>query len=108
MDDKELEKCKCGGDCGCGEHDENSCGCGCSEDEEESFVIDLEDENGNLVTCDVIDAFVFEEKEYLLAQNPNEDAVYLFRVDDENLVVPEEEEFNRVADYYAECAENEQ
>lgn len=108
MDDKELEKCNCNGECGCSENDENGCGCGCGEDEEESFVIDLEDENGDVITCAVIDAFKFEEKEYLLAQNPNEDSVYLFRVDNENLVVPDEDEFDRVSAYYAESAENEQ
>ncbi len=108
MDDKELEKCNCTGNCQCGENEENNCGCSCTDDEEESFVIDLEDENGEVITCSVIDAFKFEEKEYLLAQNPNEDSVYLFRVDNEDLVVPDEEEFERVSTYYAECEEDEE
>lgn len=116
--DKDLEKCGCGCNdqedhnhecgCGCGEHDhDNECGCGCG-DEEESFVIDLEDEDGNLISCAVIDAFKFEEKEYLLAQNPEEDSVYLFRVDNEELIVPDEDEFERVSAFYQEAAESEE
>ena len=116
--DKDLEKCQCGcneeehnNNCNCGDEHDHSCGdgcdCGCGEDEE-SFVIDLEDEDGNLITCPVIDAFKFEENEYLLAQNPNEDSVYLFRVDGEELVIPDEKEFDRVSEYYQESAENEE
>ena len=40
------------------------------------------------------------ETEYVLAQSPEDDSVYLFRADGEELVVPEEEEFDRVATYY--------
>ncbi len=115
--DKDLEKCGCNSEestCGCGghDHDEHECGCGGHEhehdhecgcgcgDEEESFVVDLEDENGNIITCPIIDAFKFEDNEYLLAQNPEEDSVYLFRTEGEELVVPEEEEFDRVSNYY--------
>lgn len=112
--EKDLEKCGCGTDCGCGEHnheghdhecgcgghdhDHDGCGCGCGE--HESFVIDLQDENGNLVTCPIIDQFKYEENEYFLAQNPNEDSVYLFRLDGEELIVPEEDEFEKVSAYY--------
>lgn len=109
--DKDLEKCGCG----CNEEDNNECscsndecGCGCGCDEEESFVIDLEDEDGNLISCPVIDAFKFEENEYILAQNPEEDSVYLFRVDNEELIVPDEEEFERVSEFYQELAEDEE
>ena len=113
--DKDLEKCGCNSDensCGCGGHNHHEdhdheccggkdhvCGCGCG-DEEESFVVDLEDDNGNIVTCPIIDAFKFEDKEYILAQNPEEDSVYLFRTEEEELVVPDEEEFDRVSAYY--------
>lgn len=115
--DKDLEKCGCnngeescgcGGhnhgedhECGCGGHDhgDHECGCGCN-DENESFVIDLEDEEGNLITCPVIDEFEYEDNVYYLAQNPSEDSVYLFRLDGEELVVPDEEEFDRVSAYY--------
>lgn len=113
--DKDLEKCGCNNEensCGCGGHNhhedhdheccggkDHECGCGCG-DEEESFVVDLEDDNGNIVTCPIIDAFKFEDKEYILAQNPEEDSVYLFRTEEEELVVPDEEEFDRVSAYY--------
>ncbi|MBQ6819904.1 MAG: DUF1292 domain-containing protein [Clostridium sp.] len=99
------EKDTCG--CGCNhnhEHNHKSeCGCGCGEEHHEHFVVDLEDENGNTVSCAIIDAFEFEENEYILAQDPNEDSVYLFRaLEDGELVIPEEEEFNRVSKFYSE------
>lgn len=100
--DKELNKCGCGHDhenegCGCGhDHDHEGCGCG----EHESFVIDLEDDNGNVVSCPIIDAFEYEGNEYVLAQSPEDDSVYMFRADGEELVVPDEEEFDKVATYY--------
>ena len=116
--EKDLEKSGCNseeGTCGCGGHNhddkeheccgghnhdgEHECGCGCN-DEEENFVIDLEDDNGNIVSCPIIDEFEYEEKVYYLAQNPEEDSVYLFRLDEEELVVPDEEEFDRVSAYY--------
>lgn len=89
--------------CGCN-HDEHdhSCECGCGEEEHESFVIDLEDENGNVMSCPIIDAFEFEDNEYVLAQNPEDQSVYMFKSVGEELVVPEEEEFDRVASYYNE------
>ena len=100
--EKELNKC--GEGCGWGhEHNhDHGCGdnCGCGEHEHEHFVVDLEDDNGNVISCPIIDAFEFEEKEYVLAQSPEDDSVYLFRADGEELVVPEEEEFDRVATYY--------
>ncbi|WP_294352367.1 DUF1292 domain-containing protein [uncultured Clostridium sp.] len=106
--DKELDKCGCG--CGCGSHEHEhhheheGCGCGCGHDHdhEESFVIDLEDDNGNVVSCPIIDAFEYEESEYVLAQNPEDESVYMFKSVGEELVVPDEEEFNRVATYYNE------
>lgn len=98
---EELNKCGCGEDCGCGhDHDHDSCGCGCGE--HESFVIDLEDENGNVVSCPIIDAFEYEEIEYVLAQNPEDGSVYMFRAEGEELVVPEEDEFEKVSKFYNE------
>ena len=100
------KKCGCNEEekaCGCGHehHDhEHHDGCGCGEDHHEHYVVDLEDDNGNVISCPIIDAFEFEEKEYVLAQSPEDDSVYLFRADGEELVVPEEEEFDRVATYY--------
>lgn len=93
--------------CGCGhdhnhEHEHEGCGCGCGHDHEEALVIDLEDENGNVVSCPVIDSFEYEGNEYLLTQNPEDESVYMFKIVNEELVVPEEEEFNKVAEYYNE------
>ena len=101
-----LENENLEGGCSCA-HDhshehEDGCDCGCEED---TLVIDLEDENGNVVSCPVIDSFDFEEKEYVLAKNPEDDSVYMFRVEGEDgqeLVVPDEAEFDKVAKYYDE------
>lgn len=103
--DNELNKCGCsenGCDCEGHEHDhDHDCGCGCEE--HEHFVVDLEDENGNVISCPIIDAFEYEDKEYVLAQNTEDDSVYLFRSTEEGeLEVPEEEEFEKVASYYNE------
>lgn len=103
-DDEAEEGCGCGcdhdheGDEGCG------CGCGCGEHDHESLVVDLEDENGNLVSCEIVDQFEYKENDYVLVQNPNDGSVYLFKVvgDDEEgeLVIPEDEEFEEVSAYY--------
>ena len=48
--------------CGCGHnHEEHGCGdnCGCGEHEHEHFVVDLEDDNGNVLSCPIVDAFEF-------------------------------------------------
>ena len=90
--------------CGCGHnHEELGCGdnCGCGEHEHEHFVVDLEDDNGNVLSCPIVDAFEFEENEYVLAQNPEDESVYLFRSTEEGeLIVPEEAEFDKVTEYY--------
>ena len=101
--EKELNKC--GEGCGCGhEHNhDHGCGdnCGCGEHEHEHFVVDLEDDNGNVISCPIVDAFEFEENEYVLAQNPEDESVYLFRSTEEGeLIVPEEAEFDKVTEYY--------
>ena len=102
--EKELNKC--GEGCGCGhghDHDSHGCGenCGCGEHEHEHFVVDLEDDNGNVLSCPIVDAFEFEENEYVLAQNPEDESVYLFRSTEEGeLIVPEEAEFDKVTEYY--------
>ena len=75
--------------------------CGCGEHEHEHFVVDLEDDNGNVLSCPIVDAFEFEENEYVLAQNPEDESVYLFRSTEEGeLIVPEEAEFDKVTEYY--------
>lgn len=99
--DNELNKCGCGENCGC-EHDHNHEGCGCGEHEHEHMVVDLEDDNGNVISCPIIDAFEYEGEEYVLAQDPEGDSIYLFRATEEGeLVVPDEAEFDKVADYYS-------
>ncbi|GAB6167737.1 DUF1292 domain-containing protein [Clostridium carnis] len=107
---EEEQGCGChseGAGCGCN-HDHEEAGCGCGEHEHEHFVVDLEDDNGNVISCPIIDAFEFEENEYILAQDPNEDSVYLFRSGEEGeLTVPEEAEFDRVSKYYSEELANE-
>ena len=114
MSDKDLNKC-CGGNCGCGsekeeKHEGCGCGghghdhghdhhegCGCGDEHLEHFVVDLEDEEGNTITCDVID------EEYVLVQHPDE-SVYLFKSQGEEgeLVLPSEEEFDEVVKFYEE------
>lgn len=107
--------------CGCHDNEETTCncehdhhdhehgeGCGCGEEHHENFVVDLEDENGNIVSCAIIDAFEFEDNEYILAQDPNEDSVYLFRSNEAGeLEIPEEEEFERVSKFYSEDLDQE-
>lgn len=110
MDKEKLEGC------GCGEHhhDHNheECGCGCGCHEHESLMVELEDEHGNVVPCEVIDGFEYKENEYALVQNPEDNSVYLFKVigegEDGELVVPEDEEFNEVTAYYETLLENEE
>lgn len=106
----EENSCGChteGHDCGCN-HDHNEGGCGCGEHEHEHFVVDLEDDNGNVISCPIVDAFEYEENEYILAQNPTEDSFYLFRsTESGELIVPDEAEFDKVAKYYSEELANE-
>lgn len=105
---EDMNKCGCNEGCGCGHkhgHDhDHGCGdaCGCGEHEHESFVVDLEDDNGNIISCPIVDAFEFEDAEYVLAQNTEDDSVYLFRSTEEGeLVVPDEAEFDKVAEFYS-------
>ncbi|AKC63551.1 Protein of uncharacterised function (DUF1292) [Clostridium sporogenes] len=115
MKDEKINSCGCGcgcgceeeiekDTCGCGEVEEN-CGCGC-EDEEcgETILVDLQDENGNAVTCEVIEEFEYKDNVYALVQNPENNSVYLFREegqgDEVELVNPEEKEFDEVTAYY--------
>ena len=72
----------------------------------DTLVIDLEDENGNMISCPIVDQFEYEEKVYVLAQSPEDDSLYIFRVEGEGenaeVVYLDEEEFDRVATYYEE------
>jgi uncharacterized protein YrzB (UPF0473 family) len=112
MDKENLHDCQCGEDesCGCGHEDHEGCGCG--EHEHESLIVDLEDENGNLVSCEVVDGFEYKDNEYVLVQNPNDGSMYLFKVigegEEGELVIPEDEEFDEVSSYYESLMEEEE
>jgi len=104
--DQENDGCGCGGH----DHDEHEgCGCGCGEGE--ALTVDLEDENGNVVPCEIVDGFTYKDNEYALVQNPEDDSIYLFKVigDEETgeLVIPEDEEFAEVTAYYEEMIKEE-
>lgn len=75
-------------------------------EDEDTLFIDLEDENGNMISCPIVDQFEYEEKVYVLAQSPEDDSLYIFRVEGEGenaeVVYLDEEEFDRVATYYEE------
>ena len=107
--DHENEGCGCTGHDD--EHDHEECGCGCGEGEGEALTVDLEDENGNIIPCEVVDGFTYKDNEYALVQNPEEDSIYLFKVvgDEETgeLVMPEDEEFAEVTAYYEDLIKNE-
>jgi hypothetical protein len=113
--DNENEGCGCveNEGCGCGghehEHDHEDCGCGCGEGE--AFTVDLEDEEGNVIPCEVVDGFTYKDNEYALVQNPEDDSIYLFKVigDEETgeLIIPEDEEFEEVTKYYEEMIKDE-
>ncbi len=95
--------------CGCGGHEHDTEGCGCGEGE--ALTVDLEDENGNVVPCEIVDGFTYKDNEFALVQNPEDDSIYLFKVvgDEETgeLVIPEDEEFAEVTAYYEEMIKNE-
>jgi hypothetical protein len=125
MNEKEnIENCGCGcgcgeehthehdhEECGCGEHGEE-CGCGCGEHNHEALVVELEDEHGNVVSCEVIDGFSYNDAEFALVQNPEDGSVYLFKVvgegEEGELVVPEDEEFQAATAYYESTLENQE
>ncbi|MEA4826392.1 DUF1292 domain-containing protein [Clostridium sp. JNZ J1-5] len=116
MDNEKLHHCGCEDEgCGCHDHEhehdhEGSCGCGCHE--EESLIVELEDENGNVVPCEVVDGFEYKDNEYALVQNPEDGSVYLFKVvgegDNAELVVPDDAEFEEVTAYYDTLVEDDE
>ncbi len=120
-----MNKCNCGcgdmedkqgGSCDCGHdhdhhHDHEGCDCGHDHDHDhESFVVDLEDEEGNIISCEVVDAFEYKDGEYVLVQNPNDGSVYLFKSvgEEGELVVPEDSEFEEVTAYYQQLSSEEE
>ena len=115
MKEENKNTCSCGCqeehteaqcNCGCEESKhEESCSCGCNEEEKlDPIMVDLEDENGNKVTCEVVEEFEYKEDIYALVENPENKAVYLFKEeiegDEVQLVNPEDGEFEEVTKYY--------
>lgn len=73
------------------------------EDEftEEPVFVEFEDENHNTIRCEVTDGFEYKGKNYCVVYNDEDGSSYVFRLTDEDeLVVPEEKEFEEVAAYY--------
>lgn len=116
MNDEKLHDCGCEDNtcgCGCGEHEHEheGEGCGCGHDHgSEPMIVDLEDESGNVVSCEVVDGFNYKDNDYVLVQNPEDGSVYLFKVvgEEGELVVPEEAEFEEVSKFYEESLEDEE
>lgn len=123
MNDEKLNNCNCEDEgctcnheheheegCACNHEHEGECGCGCGDDE--ALIVDLEDENGNIVSCEVVDQFQYKENDYVLVQNPEDEAVYLFKVTgeegEEELIIPEDDEFDEVSAYYQDLTDEEE
>ena len=108
-EDKHEHQGCCGGHDHGHDHDHEECGCGCGE--HEAMFVELEDEEGNVTECEIVDGFLFEENEYALVQNPDDGSIYLFKVvgDDEvgELVVPEDKEYDAAKAYYEELLSKE-
>lgn len=99
--------------CGCEEHgEEHSCDCGCEDENNDAFIVELEDENGNTVSCEVVEEFEFEDSVFALVQNPENNSVYLFKEvvkgDEVELVNPEDKEFERATAYYESTLEEDE
>lgn len=111
MDNEKLHDCNCGNDHE-HEHEHEHCGCGCGCDENEAMIVELEDENGNIVPCEVVEQFTYKENEYVLVQNPEDGSVYMFKVvetdGNSELVIPDDEEFEEVSSYYEQTLEQEE
>ena len=110
MDNENDKGCGCS-DTGC--DDEGcGCGCGCGDEAHEGLIVDLEDEEGNVVSCEIVDGFDYKDNEYAIVQNPQNGSVYLFKVvgegDEGELVIPDDEEFDEVSAYYEELIDSEE
>ncbi|WP_125152110.1 DUF1292 domain-containing protein [Clostridium rectalis] len=111
MDKDKMFECGCGDNSCEGAEHSCGCGCGCGEHEHEALVVDLEDEQGNVVTCEVIDGFEFNSNEYVLVQNPQDGSVYLFKIvgegEEGELVIPEDKEFEEATAHYQSLCDSE-
>ncbi|NSJ92495.1 DUF1292 domain-containing protein [Clostridium cochlearium] len=108
MDKDKINNCCCGND----EHN-HDCGCGCEgehEHEHEALLVDLEDEEGNVVTCEIVDAFNYKENDYVLAEDPESESIYLFKAvrdsEEGELENLSDEEFEEVRAYYESLQED--
>ncbi|MGL4761210.1 MAG: DUF1292 domain-containing protein [Sarcina sp.] len=105
MSDKELNVEETKGCCGGHDH-EHGCGedCGCGHEHYETMVVDLEKEDGTIISCEIVDTFEYNGNGYALVFNPEEEGMYLFKEEGEEgeLVVPDEAEFEEVTKYYEE------
>lgn len=106
---KNNDACNDHDDCCCCHDEHDECDCGCNDNE--ALIVDLEDENGNVVSCEIVDQFTYNENEYVLVQNPEDGSVYLFKVvgegENAELVVPEDKEFDEVSTYYNSLSDEE-
>lgn len=77
----------------------------------DTIEIEIEDVDGRMISCEIVDGFLFKSNEYALVKNKENNTIYLFKVigDDEEaeLVIPEEAEFKEAADYYEKLVEEE-
>lgn len=106
MDEKNLNECNCGCTEKVHEHDDCDCGCGCEDSE--PLIVDLEDENGKMVSCEIVDGFEYKEGKYAVVENSEDGSTYLFKVENEGeLVIPEDKEFDEVSKYYEQLVEEE-
>lgn len=101
--------------CGCGEShcepEHTGCDCGCEHDE--SPMVYFEQEDGTEVAMPIIDSFSFEDCEYVVVEDNDEEAWYIFEVvenEGEEVLEPlSEEKFEKVSAYYDELlAEDEE
>lgn len=110
MDNEEVKGCGCS-DSSC-DDDNCGCGCGCGDEVHEGLIVDLEDEEGNIVSCEIVDGFDYKDNEYAIVQNPENGSVYLFKVvgegEEGELVIPEDDEFEEVSAYYEELIDSEE
>ena len=70
--------------------------------EEEMFVIEIEDENGETIACPITDEFEYNDNRYYLAYNEAYGSSCIFKLVGEELIIPEDEEFDEVVKYYNE------
>ena len=71
------------------------------EFDEEPVFVEFEDENHNIIRCIVSDGFEFKGRNYCVVSNEEDGSSYVFRLTDEDeLVVPDEKEFEEAAAYY--------